>query len=236
MNGTSRTDNPLRFPFSGHHRSNSLSGLVRRKSNRMKSSGLAIPGFNTISATCNPLALASAISREQAPAEPPMSQDPPSSREVRLSHRHSMTHNIRNPGSSQVPQPALFHINTLPIIQPRTTSPWSSMYDLDRRSFRVNLQNPRQQVTSLLALSSVPRPLSPCFDEERENSASVISAATRSAIEEEAIQAAIAASLLPEHHRHQHHQPTTTSSHLRHWADTRHSHPASHSPAALPLS
>jgi hypothetical protein len=123
------------------------------------------------------------------------------------------------------------HLNTLPIIQPRTTSVWDSDYDLDRRSFRVNFQNPRQQVTSLLALSSIPRPLTPPFDEERENSESVIRAATRTAMEEEAIQAAITASLVESNYQQQEQPEPLEPVVPYHWAD----HPRRESPPQFDL-
>ncbi|KAG0149012.1 hypothetical protein CROQUDRAFT_360886 [Cronartium quercuum f. sp. fusiforme G11] len=83
-------------------------------------------------------------------------------------------------------------IHTLPIIQPQ--SYWSPQPN--SRHFRINLHNPRQQVTSLLALSSIPRPVSPPPHEDSEPSAmALIATATRAAMEEEATTAAILASL-----------------------------------------
>ncbi|KAI8452066.1 hypothetical protein BY996DRAFT_7253058 [Phakopsora pachyrhizi] len=83
-------------------------------------------------------------------------------------------------------------INTLPIIQPQ---PYWNYSGPGSRVFKINLHNPRQQVTSLLALSSVPRPVTPPH-EEFESSSTLISNATRAAIEEEETRAAIAASLI----------------------------------------
>ncbi|PLW14183.1 hypothetical protein PCASD_05503 [Puccinia coronata f. sp. avenae] len=217
--------NPV-LPASSHRRSASLSGLVKRKSSRRKS-GLVTPASQTNNIN-NPPVLTSILNRGQVSAEP-QGDAPPSN--VRSSHRHSISFEDipPHPQPTQALQPDDIHLNTLPIIQPRTTSVWNSSYDMDRRSFRVNLHNPRQQVTSLLALSSVPRPLSPLFNEERENSASVIRAATRTAIEEEAIQAAIAASLQPDLMMtplppHLHREQQAAFAH--HWAD-HHRHPRS---------
>ncbi|KNZ57833.1 hypothetical protein VP01_2061g3 [Puccinia sorghi] len=198
-----------------HHRSNSLTGLVRRKSHKMKSLLPTATTTNSQSTAVGP-ELTSIISRgfARASAEVPRRAEPSS--DIRPSQRHSIN-------STQIIPPP-FPISTLPIIQPRTTATWNSSYDLDRRCFKVSLHNPRQQVTSLLALSSIPRPLTPPFDEERENTASVILAATRTAIEEEAIQAAIAASLQPDPRRRNCHTHDQSRQSQHHWADHRRSH------------
>lgn len=83
-------------------------------------------------------------------------------------------------------------IHTLPIIQPDTY--WNSYQQ--SRHFKINLRQPRQQVTSLLALSSIPRPITPPLHEDSEPSAAALIAnVTRLVMEEEATNAAIAASL-----------------------------------------
>ncbi|EGG00289.1 uncharacterized protein MELLADRAFT_79280 [Melampsora larici-populina 98AG31] len=83
-------------------------------------------------------------------------------------------------------------IHTLPIIQPDTY--WNSYQN--SRHFKISLREPRQQVTSLLALSSIPRPITPPLHEDSEPSAATLIAnVTRLVMEEEATNAAIAASL-----------------------------------------
>ncbi|KAH9818710.1 hypothetical protein DFH28DRAFT_1080611 [Melampsora americana] len=165
--------------------------------------------------------LPSSIRQEQAQqAQPPPTQ-----------HRRSHSLNLaaalnrRVSKKNQLPGQVIGNqtgIHTLPIIQP---DPYWNSYQ-NNRHFKINLRQPRQQVTSLLALSSIPRPITPPLHEDLEpNVTTLIENVTRLVMEEEATNAAIAASLqtlenehlsssIPSMNQDHHHHPSPLPSSL----------------------
>ncbi|KAI9615855.1 hypothetical protein H4Q26_011106 [Puccinia striiformis f. sp. tritici PST-130] len=197
-----------RPPPRGHHRSSSLSALVRRNSYRRKS-GLSQnnPAGGTTTTTTTMPDLIPIISRGRSSAEV-QGREPSSAITPHPTPRQSLS-------SSTTPQ------LLQPAISTSTHYPSSSP---ERHPLGIPPMTSTDDPSG-----SIPRPLTPPFDEERENSASVILTATRTAIEDEAIQAAIAASLQPVYNQQQvslqlvdDGDGETTLPH--HWADHRRAH------------